>query len=215
VIRQQRASPGFDERLVRRDKGETVDEGRCNQEAVCRIRMHRHDLTAANRHVESQSGFLRWNPGEGVSDPFVRLGAEFHPAALGENQEFPSADRRYPQLVRCSTDGCPHGPPQSVRFGEAPKPDVRVEQKLQRLIAGQSPGPVVGPTMSPIVRAVPAIEPSQSEREARRRGGTTSATGRPKRVINTGRPVRFTRWTTARQVALNLDTGMLSIRRAA
>jgi hypothetical protein len=91
---------------------------------------------------------------------------------------------------------------------------VGVEQKFQRLIAGQSPGPVTGATISPTVRAVPAIEPSQSERETRRRGGTTSATGRPKRVINTGRPVRFTRWTAARQVALNLDTGMLSIRRS-
>jgi hypothetical protein len=27
-------------------------------------------------------------------------------------------------------------------------------------------------------------------------------------VISTGRPVRFTRWTTARQVALNFDTGI-------
>lgn len=70
---------------------------------------------------------------------------------------------------------------------------------------------MIGPTISPVISALPAIEPSQSDREARRRGGINSATGWPKRVISTGRPVRFTRCTTAKQVALNLDTGMFSM----
>lgn len=65
--------------------------------------------------------------------------------------------------------------------------------------------------MSPTILARPAMTPSQSLRGAGGRGGPTSATGSPKRVRSTGLPVRFTRWRTARQVALNLDTGMLSM----
>ena len=59
--------------------------------------------------------------------------------------------------------------------------------------------------------ARPSILPSQSDFEACGLGGTSSATGSPKRVIRTGLPVRFTRWRTARQVALNRETEMVSI----
>lgn len=65
--------------------------------------------------------------------------------------------------------------------------------------------------MSPTIFAVPRIEPSQSGRSDGGWGGTMSATGLPKRVMRSGRPVRRTRSNAARQVALNLDMGMVSM----
>ena len=59
--------------------------------------------------------------------------------------------------------------------------------------------------MSPTIRAVPRIVPSTRRDCDGREGGTTSATGLPKRVMSTGRRVRRTRSSTARQVALNLE----------
>lgn len=68
-----------------------------------------------------------------------------------------------------------------------------------------------GPTTSPEILMRPAMAPSQSDLEARRCGGTTSAISRPKYAITTARPVHFTRSRTAEHVALNLETGMRSI----
>jgi hypothetical protein len=88
---------------------------------------------------------------------------------------------------------------------------VRVEQEPKRRDAAHSLSSVTGRTTSPTIVARPAMMPSQSLRAAGTRGGATSATGWPKRVMSTGLRVRFTRWRTARQVALNFDTGMLSM----
>ena len=59
--------------------------------------------------------------------------------------------------------------------------------------------------MSPTIRAVPAIESSQSADPSGGPGGTTSAMAMPNRVTRTGWPVLRTCFNTARQVALNLD----------
>ena len=57
--------------------------------------------------------------------------------------------------------------------------------------------------------ARPAIDPIQLDVGTEGRGGMTSATGWPKRVISTGRPVHFTRCMTARHVALNFEIGIV------
>ena len=115
------------------------------------------------------------------------------------------------ELVRCTRQGLFHALAQLGGLAEAPQPDMCVEQQSQRCIAAQVLGCTTGPTTSPEILIRPAMAPNHRDLEARRRGGTTSATGWPKRVIATGRPVCFTRCRTARQVALNLEIGMLSI----
>lgn len=62
--------------------------------------------------------------------------------------------------------------------------------------------------MSPVMRAVPAIEPNQSADRSGGPGGTTSAIAVPNRVTRTGWPVLRTCFNTARQVALNLEMDM-------
>ena len=59
--------------------------------------------------------------------------------------------------------------------------------------------------MSPTVRAVPAIHPSQFDGRLRGEGGTISATGLPKRVIRIGLRVLRTCSSIPRHLALNSD----------
>lgn len=211
AVRQDRTELGFDERVVRRDEGKVVHQRGGYQETVARVGVCEHYLAAANRHLKGQNGFLRRSTGERFRDPSARLIIQLHAAALGQHQKLPDADRRDPDLVLGPGDSRSYALAQPAGLSEAPEPDMRVEQQLQRLIAAQILASTAGPTTSPEISTRPAMAPSQFDREARRCGGITSATGWPKRVINTGRPVRFTRWRTARQVALNFDTGMLSM----
>jgi len=64
--------------------------------------------------------------------------------------------------------------------------------------------------MSPTIRAVPFIAPSQFFGFSGMGGGTISATGAPKRVTSTGFPVFRTRSSTARHVALNFEIAISS-----
>lgn len=64
--------------------------------------------------------------------------------------------------------------------------------------------------MSPRRRPVPAKEPTQFFGLSGNGGGTTSATGSPKRVTKIGFPVLRTLSSTARQVALNLEMAISS-----
>jgi hypothetical protein len=65
--------------------------------------------------------------------------------------------------------------------------------------------------MSPTIRPVPAMEPSQALFLAFGEGGTTSATGSPNLVTRIGLRVLRTRSRTARQVALNLEIAISSM----
>lgn len=62
--------------------------------------------------------------------------------------------------------------------------------------------------MSPTIRAVPAIEPSQPFFFALRDGGRISATGRPFFVMRTGLRVLRTRSRISEHFALNSEIGI-------
>ena len=64
--------------------------------------------------------------------------------------------------------------------------------------------------MSPVMRAVPRRAPSLRVGRCFTGGGTTSATGCPKRVTNMGFPVLRTFSSTAKQVALNFEMAISS-----
>src|SRR5690606_17687721 len=138
--------------------------------------------------------------------PLPGIDVENDPAPLDEHEKLPRRDRREPDLVAGRAQGPRDPPRESLGLHLAPDPDVRVQQEPHFFDADstdQSPGPVAGATMSPVMRPVPRIEPSHSAPRAGGDGGTTSATGLPKRVIWIGLPVRRTRARTARHVALN------------
>ena len=57
------------------------------------------------------------------------------------------------------------------------------------------------------------MDPSHFRADRSGSAGTMSATGLPKRVTRSGRPVRLTRSSVARHVALNFEIGMDSTAR--
>jgi len=65
--------------------------------------------------------------------------------------------------------------------------------------------------MSPSIRIVPVMEPSQRFFRGLGAGVTTSATGSPNLVTRMGRRVLRTRSRRARQVALNFEMAISSI----
>src|SRR5277367_4661668 len=91
-----------------------------------------------------------------------------------------------------------------MRLQRAPKPDVRVEEQFHRP-ASQSSQLPVGPTISPRIFAVPAIEPNFRPLVLPADGGTTSATGSPKRVTRIGLRVLRTCSSMPRHLALNSE----------
>src|ERR1041385_612747 len=100
---------------------------------------------------------------------------------------------------------------QSVRFSQAPKPYVCIEQQLQAFNASISFSSITGEIMSPSISISPAIEPIHSVRSFMGEGATTSATGFPKRVIRTGFRVLRTRSKIDRHLALNSEIEISSM----
>jgi len=141
---------------------------------------------------------------------FPDVTIEGHAALLCQEHQFPHADGQKPDLVSLVLQ-CPlNGRRQLVDGKLSANPDVGIQQEFQRT-ASQSLSSLTGETISPQIFAVPAMDPIQLLGLGGVEGGTTSATGCPKRVINTGFLVRRTLSRTARQVALNSEIAILSI----
>jgi hypothetical protein len=114
---------------------------------------------------------------------------------------------RKPHLVGGIVQGRSHFWAEVVWREQAPEEDVGVQQKLQRLrpdsTASHAFSSTTGLTMSPRIRPVPSKQPSHEVGRSGGGGGTTWATGIPRRVTRMGLPVRLTRSRRARHVALN------------
>src|SRR5580693_3647568 len=83
---------------------------------------------------------------------------------------------------------------------------MRIEQKFQPRSASHSSGSLAGEIMSPRILAVPWPEPIQALRSTcTSAGGTTSATGLPKRVTRIGSLVLETCCSNERHLALNSE----------
>src|SRR6266496_3354977 len=91
-----------------------------------------------------------------------------------------------------------------MRIQSRPQPDVCVQQQLH-LAASQSSQLLIGPTMSPRIFIVPAIDPSLLPAVLMAEGGTTSATASPKRVTRIGVRVFRTCSRMPRHLALNSE----------
>jgi hypothetical protein len=90
---------------------------------------------------------------------------------------------------------------------------MRVEQELHSSIS-QCTMLLVGSMRSPVILPACASLPIQSSFKEPGVGGMISAMGLPNRVTRIGRPVLRTRSSVARQVALNFEIGIESMRRA-
>ena len=97
---------------------------------------------------------------------------------------------------------------------EAPDPDVGVEEELQVPKTSHSSFPATGSTMSPVPVACGALEPVPPAARPAGGAGRTSAIGSPRRVTRMGRPVRRTRSSAARHVALNFEIAITSVSRS-
>src|SRR5215469_9360478 len=95
-------------------------------------------------------------------------------------------------------------PSQARWVAEAPQPDMGVEEQFQSPKTSQSSGSLAGETISPIISMRPFINPSQSPSPFAV-GGTTSATGMPRRVMTRGCLVFPTSSSIERHFALNLE----------
>lgn len=184
------------------------------EEPVCRVAMGKLDAGRLERHLVGERGLAKRRGGQGLLDSGDGATGERNPPLLAKNQSFPHAHRRQPEFVAGLLQFPRDLPRKPLRFQQASQPDVRVEQQSHGRKASQSSSPEAGETMSPVICPVPARAPSQPEGRSGVEGGTTSATGTPKRVTNTGLRVLRTRSRTAKQVALKLEMAICSMARS-
>src|SRR5260370_24850713 len=143
--------------------------------------------------------------GGGSRQPFRQISIDVNPAFDVQGQRFPGADRRKPQFVGFISELLQNPPPKPFRILQSPEPDVRVQQQFQSRRTSHSLSSLAGETMSPTISKECFIDPIQDERSSTEVGGTTSATGFPKRVTRIGFFVERTRSSTARHLALNSE----------
>src|ERR1035437_7788409 len=124
---------------------------------------------------------------------------------FGEEQRLPDRDGRKPELVSNRCKRTRDTPSELSIRGETPDPDVRVEKQLHFRSASHASSGRTGETMSHRISICPLYAPRTRRFPAASSGGTTRATGLPKRVTVTGRLVRRTSSRTARQVALKRE----------
>src|ERR1700694_5228926 len=141
----------------------------------------------------------------GSRQPFRQIPLDMNPAFEVQGQRFPSADRRQPKFVGFIFQLVQNPPPKAFRILQSPEPDVRVEQQFQSRRTSHSFSSLAGEMMSPTISKECFIDPIQDERSSTEVGGTTSATGFPKRVTRIGFFVERTRSITARHFALNSE----------
>src|SRR5260370_39654678 len=122
-----------------------------------------------------------------------------------EKHRFPNAHRRQPELVLGIAQFPSDAATQPLRLTHAPNPDVSIQKQFHSRNAFQSSKLPVGPTISPRVFPEPAMLPSQLLRRGLGVGGTTSATGSPKRGMRIGVRVLLTCSRMPRNLALNSE----------
>src|ERR1039458_8443451 len=129
---------------------------------------------------------------------------------LAKRQDFPQRDGGKPQLVLGILQCGRQADGKTRPIERAPQPDVGIDQQLHPRSASQSSSSLAGETMSPLICPVPARAPPHASSSSDACGGTTSATGSPKRVTRTVFPLLRTFSSTARQ-ALNLEIAISSM----
>src|ERR1035437_4091864 len=143
--------------------------------------------------------------GGGVGQPRFQVFLDANPAFVIERKRFPGADGGEPEFVFLVLERMQDAPPESPRILKIPQPDVCVKQQSQSRRTSHSSSSVAGETMSPVILIEFFIDPIQALRSSTAVGGTTSATGLPKRVMRMGFLVERTRSITARHLALNSE----------
>jgi len=147
----------------------------------------------------------------GFLQPSFWSAGELQTPSLMEQYDLPGAHRRYPKFISGIFDCANNTASQPVQVRYAPHPDVGVQQQPHSRPASHSSSLEIGDTMSPMISAVPAMDPNQLERRFGAGGGNISAKGTPNRVTSTGLRVFRTRSSTDRHVALNLETAICSM----
>src|ERR1700693_3695776 len=103
--------------------------------------------------------FAKRCPAHGLLSPRLWAIGEFQSSLFVENHDLPGTDRRNPKFIARIVDRAEQTARKALRVGYAPQPNVRVQQELHLRAASHSSSVEIGPTMSPMISAVPAIEP--------------------------------------------------------
>ena len=138
--------------------------------------------------VASASSFVRGasRRGERLAHPGFKVLIQQQPALLAENQNFPDADRRDPNLISRVAQKFGHPARQALRLQQALQPDVSIEHQLHGRSTSQSFSSLAGETMPPTLRPESAMEPTQLTGLWGAAGGETAAMGLPKRMTRMG-----------------------------
>src|ERR1017187_8040015 len=143
--------------------------------------------------------------GDGICDPRRNVGLQAESPFATQEGQFPNADGRQPQFILLVGERPGHAAGEAFRLHCAPEPNMCVQQIFHSRHAAQSWRLPVGPTISPRISAMPAMHPSFLPVDFGADGGTTSATGRPKRVTQIGLRVLRTSSRRPRHLALNSE----------
>lgn len=209
--------PGVDQPPVGGDECEIVHQGCRNEEPVDRILVRKVQAPALDGDLVGERRFVKREGFQHMPHPGRGIRTQLDAPSFRKDEDLPDHDGRKPYLVGRIVQGCRHVPAEPVWLEQAPEEDVGVQQEPQRLRSESSASHTfssrAGLEMSPVIRPVPLRDPSHDSGRSPGGGGITCAIGTPRRVTRIGWPVRLTRSRSARQVALNFETGTRSIAR--
>jgi len=172
---------------------------------VCRIVVRQVQGRNREGNVKGERCLANVQTAEVVTDPANRIGEQPHSTLVMKQAQFPNADRRQPNLILWVVQLSGHPCRKALGLRRTPNPDVGIEKQLQSRPASQSSRLPVGPTISPRISTVPAMQPNQLFGRSSGVGGITSATGLPKRVTRIGLRVLRTSSRMPRHLALNSE----------
>src|SRR5262245_27322652 len=205
LVGQHRDLTASEQPVVAGHEGQVIHQRRRGNEPVRRIPMRKIDRHTLNGNFVGECSLLEAHLRQSGPNPCNRLRVELNPALPGKDQQFPCTYRREPDFVLGILELSRDSTNNPGRFRHAPQPDMRVQQQSHLRTASHSSSSEAGETTSLRILTRPAMHPNQDFGRGDGAGGTTRATGSPRRVTRTGRPVRLTRSKTARQVALNSE----------
>ena len=122
--------------------------------------MTQWDTSHRKNNFHSQGSLSHRELSERLRNPGSQFTWELDSALPDQRHEFPDAYRRKPflgfRVLQCLCGAAPD----SSGFQKAPKPDMRIEQKLHDRSTSHSHSSVAGHTISATIRAVQTMAPN-------------------------------------------------------
>src|SRR6202022_1310162 len=114
--------------------------------------------------------------------PFRQVSVNLESPLVVQREGLIGTDRREPKFVAFVFQLLQNPPPEPFWIAQRPQPDVGIKEQPQSRRTSQSSSLGAGETALPLILIAFLIDPIHDERSSTEVGGTTSATGFPKRV---------------------------------